>query len=196
MGRMSELAMGYPASDDEIKAEYFEWLTYIVGLDRNSMLLAKELHGKEFYSVMGNDYNRAEDGKHLRDIFADESFFRDYTCLDMPCSVLEMLIALAIRIEAILEEPDIENRTQQWFWELLRNLGLDKFTDDEFYPNGGPEEVNRILTDLMERQYSRNGQGGLFPLKVAKKDQRKVEIWYQLSAYLLENYIDSSDLYG
>lgn len=193
MGRMSELAMGYSASDSEIKAEYFEWLTYIVGLDKNSLLLAKELHKREFYSIVGNDSNRAEDGKHLRDIFEEETLFRDYSCLNGPCSVLEMLIALAIRIESILEEPTEENRTEQWFWEMLKNLGLDKFTDDEFYPQGGPEQIERKLTVLLERQYTRSGKGGLFPLKVAKKDQRKTEIWYQLSAYLIENYIDEDE---
>ena len=33
-----------------------------------------------------------------------------------------------------------------------------------------------------------DGFGGLFPLKHAKKDQRKVEIWYQLQNWLMENY--------
>ena len=45
----------------------------------------------------------------------------------------------------------------------------------------------------VERRYKRSGEGGLFPLKNAAKDQRKVEIWYQLSSYLLENYVDNED---
>ena len=41
---------------------------------------------------------------------------------------------------------------------------------------------------MLAREYSDNGHGGLFPLKNPKKDQRKVEIWYQMTEYINENY--------
>lgn len=42
-----------------------------------------------------------------------------------PCSVLEMIIALAIRLEEhIMDDPDIGNRTGQWFWDMIVSLGL------------------------------------------------------------------------
>jgi hypothetical protein len=50
------------------------------------------------------------------------------------------------------------------------------------------KNVNQILTNLVERTYQKNGKGGLFPLKQPAKDQRRVEIWYQMAAYLNENY--------
>ena len=33
-----------------------------------------------------------------------------------------------------------------------------------------------------------NGTGGLFPLKRPRVNQRRVEVWYQMSEYLMENY--------
>jgi hypothetical protein len=40
---------------------------------------------------------------------------------------------------------------------------------------------------LNRRLYTTSGYGGLFPLEEPKEDQRKVEIWYQMMAYLGEN---------
>lgn len=38
---------------------------------------------------------------------------------------LEMIIALAIRLEEhIMDDPDIGNRTGQWFWDMIVSLGL------------------------------------------------------------------------
>jgi hypothetical protein len=37
------------------------------------------------------------------------------------------------------------------------------------------------------RTYDRRGHGGLFPLQRSNRDQRRVEIWYQLSEYLLQD---------
>ena len=46
------------------------------------------------------------------------------------------------------------------------------------------QEVDDVLETVIWRNYQANGHGGLFPLKNAKRDQTKVEIWYQLAAYL------------
>ena len=198
--RISEIVTrGYSADCDEICEEYFEWLTYVVNIGKDHTELARMLHNREFYSIWSNDQNRVEDGKMLRNIFRDETLYNNYECLERPnCSVLEMLIALAIRMESILEDPAEGDRTISWFWLFLDNLGLSKYTNYNIkYGAGNPvTEINDILDDLIERRYKRSGEGGLFPLKNAKKDQRKVEIWYQLSSYLLENYIDESDING
>ena len=187
---------GYSASEEEIKAEYFEWLTYISGMSNGYKRLANILHNIAFYSIVKNDDNRGEDGKVLRKIFENETLFRDYSCLDEECSVLEMLIGLAIRMESILEDSDEEDRTIKWFWEILSNLKLDKYSDIDWNNHESNYNVLETIDNLLERRYSRSGDGGLFPLKAPKKDQRKVEIWYQLSAYLLENYIDEREICG
>jgi hypothetical protein len=65
---------------------------------------------------------------------------------------------------------------------LIRNLGLIDTNDT----NTDVKEVNAIIKRVVDRTYQHNGHGGLFPLRLATSDQRKVEIWYQLSAYLSE----------
>ena len=68
---------------------------------------------------------------------------------------------------------------------MICNLGLDKF-DDKHYNS---DYVYEILGKFVRREYDFNGRGGLFPLKNVQNDQRKVEIYYQMLAYLSENYV-------
>lgn len=180
----------YSASSEEIQTEYFQWLCGLVNLDRGYWILARKLHDKEFYWTVPNDDNRASDGQKLRDIFEDETLYSDYSCLSGGCSVLEMLIGLAIRIEDILYDPDNSEclKAHDAFWEMLENLGLEDFDDMNYSRLNEDCEVDEILLNLLERTYDRSGRGGLFPLKKAREDQRRVEIWYQMSTYLLENY--------
>ena len=50
------------------------------------------------------------------------------------------------------------------------------------------QRIDDILDRWIERKFSRNGKGSPFPLKKPKKDQRKVELWYQMQGYICENY--------
>lgn len=180
-----------------VRSTYFRWLCDLVNVnaDRTSFyILAGALHKKEFYGIIPNDVNRSEDGKKLREVFANEA---DTTgtegriiidILSGPCSMLEMLIALAQRIDYMLSDDSGENRTIEFFWEMLDNLGLADMDDELYFDKGGSEKVNQILEDLLGRHYRKNGAGGLFPLRRSKTDQRTVEIWYQMCAYLEENH--------
>ena len=74
------------------------------------------------------DGNRAEDGIDLRYRFGHEQHYSDAMVAsfldDRPCSVLEMMIALSIRCEEhIMDDPDVGNRTGQWFWSMIASLG-------------------------------------------------------------------------
>lgn len=93
--------------------------------------------------------------------------------------MLELMIALSRRLSF---EDDGEPRN--WFWQLMENLGLERYNDHTPIPE---RAVDELLNGVIWRTYKRNGAGGLFPLKRASEDQRNVEIWYQLCAYLLED---------
>ena len=176
--------------DEEIKFDYFKWLCDMVGVGEHWTLI-RHLHRTPFRWTLTNDDNRAVDGQALRDRFTEECNYTEYEYPEDQCSVFEMLVGLAVRIDATLIDEDEGGGVFYWFWEMLSNLQLDKFTDKEFFDYGGIEHVTEILDVLLDRTYNRNGSGGLFPLKNKRKDQRKVEIWYQLSEYLIENhYID------
>jgi hypothetical protein len=52
------------------------------------------------------------------------------------------------------------------------------------------QRVNDILYALIWRTYDPDGSGGFFPLLHSKKDQRQIEIWYQMHAYVRELHPD------
>lgn len=139
--------------------------------------LLEYLYTKEFrYSIL-RDENRAEDGIDLRYRFGYEKY------INRPCSVLEMMLALAIRCEeTIMDNPDIGDRTSQWFWRMIVNLGLGDMRDDVY----DERHVNRVVERFLSRDYSPDGEGGLFYIPNCECDMRDVEIWVQLCWYLDE----------
>lgn len=166
------------------------WLCGLANIEqRNNTYweLAKVLYFTDFKWFVPNDDNRAFEGKNLRERFCDEVGI-EYIVDNFPeeVSMLELIIALAYRWENIIDDKSMD----EWFWKMLENAGLDKYTDEFLYAVGdvGFEEIDQILEKIINRTYRRDGRGGLFPLQRAKKDQRKVELWYQMNTYLVENY--------
>jgi hypothetical protein len=93
---------GRIANANRIRQDYFQWLCEIVRVNNNNTsywILLRELHSREFIWTVANDDNRAKDGCDLRDEYIHYKRYEDCRCLDGPCSVLEMLIALARRID-------------------------------------------------------------------------------------------------
>lgn len=134
--------------------------------------------------LVPNDDNRVADGLMLRDEFEAEVFQVgeiDQLWFELECSFLEVLIALSRRLAF---EADGEPR--DWFWHMLENLGITTQCADKFYNNEIAGRIDAALERVIWRTYRYNGQGGLFPLAHPNGDQRKIEIWYQLNAYLLE----------
>lgn len=140
------------------------------------------LFTKEVIWLVPNDDNRLEDGKDLRTEFLHDEFITlapsDQLWMDLGCSFLEFLIGIARRCAF-----ETDTTQEEWFWELMENLGLGDLDDRKRI---NVEEVETILDRVIWRTYNPDGTGGLFPLERANEDQRKVEIWYQLSAYILE----------
>lgn len=172
---------------DQIINDYFEWLwnfTKCRGHSQNRKIITL-LHNIEFRYSIAMDANREEDGMDLRYRFITEvgipkNYQEVYGYLDGPCSVLEMMIALAIRCEeSIMDDPDIGDRTSEWFWLMMKNLGLDYMSDRKFDRDVAEEKISIFL----DRRYKRNGEGGLFVVN-GRRDLRKVEIWYQMCWYL------------
>lgn len=171
----------------EIINEYFNWLTNLVCNERFSSQvsynkLLSYLHDVDFRFSLLRDENRAEDGLDLRWRFTCEYGYSDVPdCLDRPCSVLEMMVALVLRCEeTIMDEYSYGNRTGQWFWNMIINLGLGGMTDNRFDERFVSEVIDRFL----DREYEPDGRGGLFTVKDCERDMRTVEIWHQMCWYL------------
>lgn len=181
---------------DEMKSRYFEWMLSIVDEKRfdNYHRLLSRLDGTDFVSdgspfrdINDRDSNRGADGISLRYRFGylmgySNPMIASYLD-DRPCSVFEMLVALAIRIEEeIMHESDKGDRTDIWFWDMLFNLNLTGM-DDIHYDE---RVVDRILHTFMYRDYNSSGFGSLFPTINPRADLRKTDIWYQMSWYYAE----------
>jgi hypothetical protein len=165
---------------------YLTWLYSQIGSvklknrARSYWRLARKLYTIEFVWLVPNDDNRVEDGRDLRFIFLEESGMDvDTAWMDLGCSFLEMLIGLSRRLSF-----EAEGEPRDWFWHLMDTLELRECNDRANWPD---EHVEEICSRVIFRTYAPDGVGGLFPLQHPQKDQRNVELWYQMSAYLLEH---------
>lgn len=177
-----------------LKEEYFEWLCNKVIDDNSSVKYSKLmscLFDSFFIPVMSMDENRADDGKNLRYRFGRENDIPSSVILveldsgdhddSDACSILEMMVALSIRCEeTIMTDEQYGDRTGTWFWNMIVSLGLGTMNDLRF----DEKYTNIVIDRFLNREYKRNGEGGLFTINSIKKDMRKFEIWYQMCWYL------------
>lgn len=160
---------------------YFHWITGLANewcrpYGSYSQLI--EMLGlTPFYSVISLDKNRVEDALNLRNRFGPQ------LSKDEPCSILEIMVALARRCESeIMTDPDIGDRTSFWFFSMIKSLGLDGMTDNQF------DVIFTLWTldKFLKRDFKPNGEGSLFTVHNSTQDFRKAEIWYQMCWYLDE----------
>lgn len=176
---------------------YFNWLCDSVskngtdGLVSNYIFLMETLHRKDFYWTVAMDKNRAEDGQYLRKRFMEHTgvLFDDQT-LYSPCSVLEMMVALACRMDDdILYNFEKGTRANEWFYKMIEGMGLESCTDEK-WDDLCLDIVNHAVNVMLDRDYSKNGSGGgMFPTKTTKINQKKSEIWMQMINYIRQNRI-------
>lgn len=177
-------------SDGLIIRRYQEWLYDFIQLNdyvnKYGQLLLY-LSGQKFTWSVHHDDNRAKDGNALRKEFS--SFYKlpdDFWIGKIPeeCSLLEMMIALSMRCDDVIFTPENGDRYNLWFWEMIKNIGLDemdKFNFDKAY-------CDEVVDRLLKRRYLRDGRGGFFRTRNPKIDMRKAEIWYQMNVWLEENF--------
>jgi len=179
---------------NRIQNEYLEWIYNLIYDEYSSKSYKKllyYLYDQEFTYTLEMDGNRAQYGIDFRYRFGhehgySEEIIREY--LDIkPCSILEMMIALAFYVEdEIMEDDAYGNRISQWFWAMIASLKLGKMDDTNF----NDDYVEERLSIFLNRRYSANGMGGLFTVENSKRDMRTVDIWTQCMWYL--NYIIES----
>ena len=174
---------------NELRKRYFEWISSSVCSSKDEFMrsasLLEQLYAIpfEYSSICPNDSNRKIDGYELRQRFMEECHETPdiLQYISGPCSVLEALVALSQRIEKdIMFDMKYGDRTSEWFWMMLNNLGIQSDTS--------VKDVDDRIQKWLQRDYGFNGYGGLFPLEDAGEDQSKVEIWYQMNTYMLEKY--------
>lgn len=168
--------------EDRLWVEYGRSLAEIVShrkYDRHRKLL-EFLHDIQFYWEIDFDENRALDGVDLRRNFCEDHDVIFVRC----CSVLEMLVALAIRIDDEYLGDGRSEHPEIIFWEMLENLGISHMHDRIL----NERIVDFAVRTWLNRNFKPNGNGSIFPLKHTNRDQRDIEIWSQMQEYLNERY--------
>lgn len=176
--------------DQDTEGAYLTWLYTQVGSPRMRAkhrlfwrLFEQMLH-TDFVWFVHNDDNRAADGKDLRYTFLRETRREaESVWLHQTCSVFELVMAVSQRMAF-----DAGGIPHDWFWTIMGNLELSG-CHDEWYESTKDSEVvvDEVLSRLIWRNYDPDGRGGMFPLEHPAKDQRTVEIWFQLQSYILEH---------
>lgn len=172
-----------------MRDEYFNWICQNV-LDGSHSLrayqrLLRYLLDRRFEYTIPMDGHRAADGIDLRYQFGNECRYPQPQIaheLDIyDCSILEMMVALARRIEnEYMDNDEYGDRTPYWFWSMVDSLGLS-FMDERHFDETA---ADFIIRRFLERDYEFDGRGGLFTIAESSRDMRTVEIWYQMCEYL------------
>lgn len=170
---------------EDYEDKYYGWLVDLISTSRNqntilhNHLLLNILYNRPFrvHPSVPMDKNRMYDGLELRERFIQETGHDRYRFKSDDCSILEMLIALAIRCEETIMGNKVTNKTYKWFWTMIDNLTLYNCTDEGY--------IKYILDNLINRTYNKDGSnGGLFIVENPRKPMNKTEIWYQMGWYL------------
>jgi hypothetical protein len=175
--------------DEPIEELYFNWLYHKVASIKTLptpsityVTLMRQLHSTEFVWTLSGDDNRAEEGLDYRRRFLLESNLdQDPPWFNIPCSILELLIAFSGRAS---DQTELSART--WFWIFLTNLGLNDLSDSNL---GIERLVNEIIDVFIWRTYDSTGYGGICPLETTTNDQTKLELWYQFCEYVVDKDI-------
>lgn len=159
---------------------YHDWLVSQIRLPDNGKTYSEllwRMHNTEFvWTILElNDDNRLKDGLDLQ-----HEWSRTAKLSHEGCSFLEVLVGLSRRVAFQTSgKPDL------WAWRLIKNLGLNKMSD-VLLPRQ-LAEIDEVLAGVIWRSYENDGSGGFFPLKDPKEDQTRVEIWYQMMAFVMES---------
>lgn len=165
--------------------DYFDWIYFkLVNRPHKNHFrkLFYALFDTEFRYSVDYDENRASDGENMRWYYVNEGGNDKILSWKAPANVLEVILSLAFHMESIMDDPDNEMDVRYWFWDMIKNLGLDDITDDNY----DRKYVYGTISIFMDRIYSPDGDGNIFYISNCKDDLRDVELWMQMCWYLDE----------
>lgn len=135
------------------------------------------------------DASRADAGTDLRWQFMssyklEENIDKDILALALQrlgnCSMLEMMVALAIQVEDVMSDPNYPDRTSYWISRMVRSLGIGGWYEKtcDAIPDWR-EQVKTHIDRFNDGDYDANGEGGLWVLYHEPTDMRTLNIWDQ-----------------
>ena len=181
---------------EEVKSEYLDYLMNRVGLEKDGddgyLDICRLLLSIDFFPVIEMDENRCYECEGLRKDFEDWSGGQEIgwdAGLGESGTMMELLVVLAEKMRYELSDSQYEASTRKWFRELLGNCGMDIYAKNCDYKRlNGEGNIRAIAEAVIFREIGWDGEGGLFPLYLALRDQRRTELICQMNDYLEENY--------
>lgn len=174
-----------------IYEDLLEWINdKILPIHRHKNLF-KRLYDIEFVPILPLDSNRIQDGVSLRYKYAEEHDIHqdviDSLYDNSTCSVLEMMVGLAYRMEdQFMSDGEYGDRTITWLWVMLKSMGLYYINDDVYSED--PDQFNAIIENIvlifLSREYEPDGTGSLFKIPNCQVDLRDTEIWSQMCMFI------------
>lgn len=161
---------------------YFQWLCDEVGIYG---YFQEESIGSVLFRIQYTyrfvlDENRAIAGTNLRQEFTDIYGAPEDEVKTGPCSVFEMLVALA---RDFASNADIS--VKQAYSDMMFNVGLIPVsimdTKDE-------DDIFRTVDQWLEGRVNERGDGTPFPLNFYDGDARHLDLWSQMNIYIHEHY--------
>jgi hypothetical protein len=142
------------------------------------------MHQIEFRCIVPFDDNRIAYASTFRNQYLEDSGLSglELTNLMLPnATMLEVLYGLARQADDM-----IPIMVPTWFEIFFTNLGLVKYNDEYCLKHNTYPMVRRLVR-FNNRDYRSDGLGGIFPLRKSDGDQREVELWRQMGAWMTEN---------
>ena len=176
--------------DFDLKKGYFNHLVEIVCNKQHHRMdyipLLDLLNSIPFVVMVDMDENRADYGAFLRKRWLQNEDLYEYLYEfdDDKVSVLEVLIGIAQRLEDQVGDVMEGDHTSDRFWEILHNLDIEKYDSKNYKPLNIKEKVR----NWMLRKYKNDGSGSIFPIKNVVKNYNSLQIWDQMSIYVMEKY--------
>ena len=164
--------------------------------DRGYLRLCQNMMEYHFFPILEMDENRCYDCRELRRDFVDDYDYEEEEYGDILDGIygeygtmMELLVVLAEKMDYDLADSQYEAGVGKWFVEMLQNCGLIHSCNEQYELDENMErEVNDILDTINYRKFGWDGEGGLFPVRCPKHDQRYSELVVQMNDYIEENY--------
>ena len=165
-----------------IEKEYYKYLVSFIdgGKYKRYSKLLDYLYHTDYIWEYEMDENRAGDGLEFRNYF-EMDFHVTNVRISGPCSMLEMMVGLAYRMEReLMDDVAYGDRTSQWFWMMINSLGLGYMNNRNF----DADMADEIIDTFEHHEYYPNGKGGLFTIEDNPYDLRDEEIWTQMGWFV------------
>lgn len=184
-----------------MRHEYFEWLVSKVtspavpddAQARNVLQVLRDIRIQGL--PMADDAPRLEDGKQLRIDFIDETGMtvQSYDDVLDPefgfCTVLELLVALSMRMDDIMRDPlDPCSSVPSWFWGMVSTMVGQPFYPCSYWTFSVNTSAAVVVAEssmkFLGRQYDPTGHNGNIFTDMSGVDLRAIDIWAQACRFM------------